>query len=84
MDCGCLSISLAVCLASTVTGAALDLSYRLRRAEPRFLIGLQRRPAGPLLLFGQLIDLLTLAAGRVSLNLISEFISGRRVCTEMM
>lgn len=39
---------------------------------------------GPLLLFGQLIDLLTLAAGRVSLNLISEFISERRVCTEMM
>lgn len=39
---------------------------------------------GPLLLFDQLIDLLTLAAGRVSLNLISEFISGRRVCTEMM
>lgn len=31
------------------------------------------------LLFDQLIDLLTLAAGRVSLNLISEFISGRCV-----
>lgn len=29
------------------TQAALDLSYRLRQAEPRFLIGLQRRPAGP-------------------------------------
>ena len=31
---------------------------------------------GPRLLFGQLIDLLTLSTGRVSLNLISEFISG--------
>lgn len=29
------------------TQAALDLSYRLRQAEPRFLIGPQRRPAGP-------------------------------------
>lgn len=29
------------------TQAAVDLSYRLRQAEPRFLIGLQRRPASP-------------------------------------
>ena len=31
-------------------------------------------------MFDQLIDLLTLAAGRVSLNLISEFISGGETC----
>lgn len=36
------------------------------------------------LLFEQLIDLLVLASGRVSLNLISEFISGRCERTEMM
>lgn len=29
------------------TQAALDLSYRVRRAEPGSLIGLQRRPAAP-------------------------------------
>lgn len=63
--------------------ATLDLSYRLRRSKPRFVIGMEAS-RGPPLLFDQLIDLLTLAAGRVSLNLISEFISGGRVCTEMM
>lgn len=84
MDCGCLSISLSVCLALTVPKRHRNLSYWLSEAEPRFLIGLQRRPVGPLLLFGQLIDLLALAAGCVSLNLIPEFICWRRACTEMM
>lgn len=82
MDCGCLSISLSGGLALTVyrDSSPRTKSYWLRAgAQHRFLIGLKWRPARPPLLFDQLIDLLTLAAGRVSLNLISEFISGRCV-----
>ncbi|KAF0032108.1 hypothetical protein F2P81_016663 [Scophthalmus maximus] len=70
------------CLDRTL--AAMDLSYRLRQTETQICDWSAEASGAPLLLFDQLIDLLTLAAGRVSLNLISEFISVRSVCTEMM
>lgn len=73
MDRGCLSISLSVRPASP---GPRRPGIRLTQAGN--LIG----PPPPL--FDQLIDLLTPAAGRVSLNLIPEFICGRRVCTDMM
>lgn len=69
MDHGCLSISLSV--SPAFPGPRRP---RTRLSQAGNLIG----PPPPL--FDQLIDLLTLTAGRVSLNLIPEFICGRRVC----
>lgn len=60
MDCGCLSISWAVCLALTVHRQAWTRDIDSDRLNPDFWLvcrGIQR----PLLLFDQLIDLLTLA-----------------------
>lgn len=64
----------------TQAAAALDRRYRLfhsgRWRDWSGGGGTPPPPPPPTLLFGQLIDLLTPAARHVSLNLISEFISG--------
>lgn len=83
MDCCRLSVSLSVCLALTGPRqqrpwtATIDL---ITAAAGTIGRGWEEEggapPPSPSLVFGQLIDLLTPAARRVSLNLISEFISG--------
>lgn len=81
MDWCCLSVSLSVCLALTGPRrqrpwtAAID-SFTVAAGEIGRGGGTPPPPPPPTLLFGQLIDLLTPAARHVSLNLISEFISG--------
>lgn len=61
MDCGCLSISLSVCLALTVrrqAGPGPELSTQTGRTH--ISDWSTEASGGPLLLFDQLIDLLTL------------------------
>lgn len=79
MESGCLSISLSVCLALTVARQPWTREIE----EPRFLVGLQRCPTSPFCCFTSSWTNIP-ATGCVSLNFISELISGGPVYRDVV